>query len=211
MVKKQLHILQVGNVLVSPDIFTENFCCDLAQCKGQCCVEGDAGAPITMEEEIEIDDCVDEVWNDLSASAQSVIDLHGVAYVDKEGDLVTSIVNGRDCVFTFYDDLTDNDSGNVIHNCCLCALERACRNGRTKFMKPISCALYPIRVKDFGNDLVGINYNRWSVCKAAVEKGNRLGIPVYKFLAAPLTTRFGKEWYDELCSIADELKEQGYL
>lgn len=211
MVEKQLHILQVGNVLVSPDIFTENFCCDLSKCKGQCCVEGDAGAPITMDEEMEIEGCVDTVWNDLSASAQSVIDRQGVAYVDQEGELVTSIVGGRDCVFTCYDDLTDNDTGEVIHDCCLCALERACRGGKTKFMKPISCALYPIREKNFGNDVYGINYNKWNICKAAVEKGNRIGLPVYKFLAGPLTARFGKEWYDELCSIADELKKQGYL
>lgn len=208
---KALHILQVGNVLVSPDVFTEMFCCDLDKCKGQCCVEGDAGAPVTLDETMAIEDSLDEVWNDLSASAQSVIDRQGVAYTDQEGDLVTSIVGGRDCVFTCYEDLTDATDGHVISNCCLCALERACRQGRTKFMKPISCALYPIRVKDFGNNLYGINYNRWSVCKDAVVKGNELGIRVYEFLRDPLVRRFGQPWYDELCSVAEELKAQGYL
>lgn len=208
---RTLHILQVGNVLVSPDVFTEMFCCDLDKCKGQCCVEGDAGAPVTLDETMAIEDSLDEVWSDLSASAQSVIDKQGVAYTDVEGDLVTSIVGGRDCVFTCYEDLTDSTDGHVISNCCLCALERACRQGRTKFMKPISCALYPIRVKDFGNNLYGINYNRWSVCKDAVAKGNKLGIRVYEFLRDPLVRRFGQPWYDELCSVAEELKAQGYL
>lgn len=207
---KPLHILQVGNVLVSPDIFTERFCCDLSQCKGQCCVEGDAGAPVTLDEVMAIEDSLDTVWGDLSASAQSVIDRQGVAYTDVEGDLVTSIVGGRDCVFTCYDDITDSD-GNEIHDCCLCALECAFRKGRTRFVKPISCALYPIRVKDFGNDLFGINYNRWSVCRAAIKKGEELNLPLYKFLKEPLIRRFGKEWYSELCEVASQLATQGYI
>ena len=114
--KKMIPILQVGNVLVSPDIITEKFCCDLDACKGICCVEGDAGAPVSMEEIAAIEDVVDTVWGDLSASAQSVIDKQGIAYTDRDGDLVTSIVHGKDCVFTFYD-----------KECCLCALERSYR------------------------------------------------------------------------------------
>ncbi len=195
-----LHIMQIGDVLVSPDVFTEKFCCDLEQCKGQCCVEGDAGAPVTLDETMAIEDSLDEVWNDLSASAQSVIDKQGVAYTDVEGDLVTSIVGGRDCVFTCYE-----------NGCCLCALERAYRSGRTKFVKPISCALYPIRVKDFGNGTCGINYNKWSVCRTAVSKGRELDLPLYKFLKDPLTRRFGSAWYSELCSVAGELAKQGYI
>lgn len=197
---QSLHIMQIGDVLVSPDVFTEKFCCDLDQCKGQCCVEGDAGAPVTLDETMAIEDSLDAVWGDLSASAQSVIDKQGVAYTDVEGDLVTSIVGGRDCVFTCYE-----------NGCCLCALERAYREGRTRFVKPISCALYPIRVKDFGNGTVGINYNKWSVCRTAVAKGRELDLPLYKFLEGPLTRRFGREWYAELCSVADQLAEQGYI
>lgn len=200
MDNKELHILQVGQVLVSPDVFTEKFCCDLDKCKGQCCVEGDAGAPVTLDEIGGIEDSLDTVWNDLSASAQAVIDRQGVAYTDRDGDLVTSIVGGRDCVFTCYE-----------QGCCLCALERAYREGKTSFVKPISCALYPIRVKDFGHGLYGINYHKWDVCRCAVEKGKELNLPVYKFLEGPLTRRFGKEWYKELCSVADELKKQGFL
>ena len=191
-----LHIIQVGNVLVSPDIFTEKFCCDLDKCKGQCCVEGDAGAPVTLDEIGGIEDSLDTVWTDMSASAQAIVDKQGVAYVDQEGDLMTSIVNGKDYVFTCYE-----------NGCCLCALERAYRAKKTDFVKPISCALYPIRVKAFNNDTFGINYNRWDVCKDAVIKGKELNLPVYKFLEGPLTRRFGVEWYKELCEVAEQLEK----
>lgn len=200
-----LHIVQVGDVLVSPDIFTERFCCDLDACKGRCCIEGDAGAPVTLDEIGELESCLDVVWPSLSASAQSVIDKQGVAYADVEGDLVTSIVNGKDCVFTCYEDLEDAGSGHVIPHCCLCATERAYREGKTHWCKPISCALYPIREKHFSNGLTGINYHRWDICKAAVAKGKALDLPLYVFLKDPLVRRFGQEWYDELCAVAEQL------
>ena len=189
-------ILEVGGVLISSEILTEYFCCDYAKCKGICCVEGDAGAPVTLDEVAAIEDALDTVWPDLSASAQSVIDRQGVAYADRDGDLVTSIVNGRDCVFTCY----DGDS-------CLCALERAYRAGKTAFCKPVSCALYPIREKNFGNGLIGLNYHRWAVCKDAVAKGKVLQMPVYRFLKEPLIRRFGQQWYDELCEVAAMLQQ----
>jgi len=205
MVKQLPPILQVGDVLLSSEILTEKFCCDLSACKGECCIEGDAGAPVTMEEIGEIEDCLDEVWGDLSASAQAVIDKQGVAYTDQEGDLVTSIVRGKDCVFTFYDDLEG------IENCCLCALEKAYRTGRTRFCKPVSCALYPIREKKLGEGLVGLNYNRWTVCKMAIAKGEQENLPLYKFLRDPLIRRFGEAWYQELLDTVSELSRQGYL
>lgn len=205
MVKQLPPILQVGDVLLSSEILTEKFCCDLSACKGECCIEGDAGAPVTMEEIGEIEDCLDEVWGDLSASAQAVIDKQGVAYTDQEGDLVTSIVRGKDCVFTFYDDLEG------IENCCLCALEKAYRTGRTRFCKPVSCALYPIREKKLGEGLVGLNYNRWTVCKMAIAKGEQENLPLYKFLRDPLIRRFGEAWYQELLNTVSELSRQGYL
>lgn len=187
-------ILEVGGILISSDILTERFCCDYEKCRGICCVEGDAGAPITLDEIADIEDSLDAVWPNLSASAQSVIDQQGVAYADRDGDMVTSIVRGRDCVFTCYNG--DN---------CLCALEKVYREGRTQFCKPISCALYPIREKSFGNGLIGLNYHRWEVCKEAVEKGKALDLPVYRFLREPLIRRFGQEWYNELCAVADQL------
>lgn len=188
-------IIQVGNVLLSSDIFTEHFCCDYERCKGVCCIEGNAGAPVTLDEIGEIEECLDTIWEDLSAQAQSVIDKQGVAYTDQEGDLVTSIVGGKDCVFTCY----EGES-------CLCALEKACRKGKTNFMKPLSCSLYPIREKELSNGMVALNYHRWDICKDAVVKGKELGIPVWKFLKEPLIRRFGKEWYDELEQIAEALK-----
>lgn len=191
-------ILEIGDVLVSSDIFTECFCCDLDACHGECCVEGDAGAPVTLDETAEIEDSLDTVWNDLTANAQAVIDKQGVAYCDREGDLVTSIVGGKDCVFTCHDG-----------GCCFCALEKAHRAGRIPFVKPISCALYPIREKRLSDGHIGLNYHRWNVCAPAVKKGRELKLPIYKFLEAPLTRRFGKEWYNELVAVADELQRQG--
>ena len=196
-----LPILQVGDVILSPDILTECFCCDLDACGGACCIEGDAGAPLRMEEVGELENVLDEVWPELSAEAQSVIDRQGVAYTDEEGDLVTSIVRGKDCVFTFYSP----------DGCCYCATEKAFREGRTSWCKPISCYLYPIREKRFSNGLVGLNYHRWNVCHAAVKKGRELGLPVYKFLKDPLIARFGAEWYAELEQMADELRRDGLI
>ncbi|MDO4158823.1 MAG: DUF3109 family protein [Prevotellaceae bacterium] len=195
-----LPIIQVGDALVSSDIFTERFCCDLDACKGICCVEGDAGAPVTLDEIGGIEDALETVWNGISANAQSVIDRQGVAYTDRDGDLVTSIVNGKDCVFTCHED-----------GCCLCLLEKAYRSGKTSFCKPISCALYPIREKVFSNGTIALNYHRWDVCKDAVKKGKELDLPVYKFLKAPLVRRFGEEWYNELELIANELLKAGYI
>lgn len=196
-----LPILQVGDVILSPDILTECFCCDLDACGGACCIEGDAGAPLRMEEVGELENVLDEVWPELSAEAQSVIDRQGVAYTDEEGDLVTSIVRGKDCVFTCYSP----------DGCCYCATEKAFREGRTAWCKPISCYLYPIREKRFSNGLVGLNYHRWNVCHAAVKKGRELGLPVYKFLKDPLIARFGAEWYAELEQMADELRRDGLI
>ena len=190
-------ILDIGGVLISSDILTEFFCCDYEKCKGICCVEGDAGAPVTLDEVAAIENVLDEVWPELSASAQSVIDRQGVAYADKDGDLVTSIVRRKDCVFTCY----DNDN-------CLCALEKVAKQkaaANSQFVKPISCALYPIREKRFADGLVGLNYHRWDVCRDAREKGRQLGMPVYQFLKEPLIRRFGEAWYQELCEVADQL------
>ena len=208
-------IIEIKDTLVSMDIITEEFCCDLEACKGKCCIIGDAGAPVSMDEVMELENVLDEVWDDLSASAQAVIDKQGVVYTDQEGDLVTNIVNGKDCVFTYYDDLTlslpDANGGErqcTIPNCCLCATEKAFRAGRTSWCKPISCALYPIRVKELKNGLTALNYHQWDICADGRRKGRELHMPVYKFLREPLIRRFGQEWYDELCLVAEEVKKQ---
>lgn len=207
-------ILQIGQVLISSDILTEEFCCDLSVCRGACCVEGDAGAPVTLEEIALLEESLDAVWPELSASAQAVIDRQGVAYTDRDGDLVTSIVGGKDCVFTCYGDLMID--GQTVSQCCLCALEKACREHSSHhspltshpFVKPISCALYPIREKTFSDGTVGLNYHRWAICQCGREKGRQLHLSLYRFLKEPLTRRFGEEWYAELCAVAETLKAE---
>lgn len=197
-------IFEIGGVLIFSDILTECFCCDYEKCKGICCVEGDAGAPVKMEEVASLEEALDTVWPELPASSQSVIDRQGVVYTDKEGDLVTSIVRGRECVFA------KEENG-----CWLCMLEKAARQKaaansqcsmlNAQFIKPISCALYPIREKTFNNGLVGLNYNRWEVCRDAVLKGKAMDVRVYQFLKEPLIRRFGEAWYEELCAVANQL------
>lgn len=197
---QHLPIIQIDNVLIPLDIITERFCCDLDACKGICCVEGDAGAPVTLDEISGIEDSLDVVWSGLSASAQAVIDRQGVAYTDVDGELVTSIVGGKDCVFTCYD-----------NGCCLCALEKAYRSGKAGFCKPISCALYPIREKTLRSGDIALHYHRWAVCADARRKGQELNLPVYKFLQGPLTRRFGEDWYAALETAVEELRSQGMI
>lgn len=193
--RREIFILQVGKVLLSTEIVTEYFCCDLSACHGQCCVDGDSGAPLTLDEAAELERLLPTIEDSLSAEARKVIADQGVAYVDVEGDLVTSIVNGQDCVFTCYE-----------AGCCLCAAERAYREQLTDWCKPISCALYPIREKRLSNGYVGLNYHRWSVCDPARRKGQELRLPLYRFLKAPLTRRFGGAWYKELEATVDALQ-----
>ena len=193
--RREIPILQVGKVLLSTEIVTEYFCCDLSACHGQCCVDGESGAPLTLDEAAELERLLPTIEDSLSAEARKVIADQGVAYVDVEGDLVTSIVNGQDCVFTCYED-----------GCCLCAAERAYREQLTDWCKPISCALYPIREKRLSNGYVGLNYHRWSVCDPACRKGQELRLPLYRFLKVPLTRRFGGAWYKELEATVDALQ-----
>ena len=198
MKEKCIPVIQIDDTLVSVDCLSEKFCCDLEACKGACCVEGDAGAPVELDEVAGIEEALPEVWPMLSASAQAVIDRQGVAYTDEEGDLVTSIVNGKDCVFTCYD-----EAGH-----CYCALEKAYREGRTAFFKPLSCHLYPIRVVRFSNGAYGLNYHRWHICSPAVKCGRRAGVPVYKALREPIIRRFGEEFYKALECAEDLLRQQ---
>lgn len=200
MERNEIPMIQIDDTIISIDCLKEKFCCDLEACQGACCIEGDAGAPVELDEVAEIENALPAVWPMLSASAQAVIDKQGVVYTDEEGDLVTSIVNGRDCVFTCYDE----------KGCCYCALEKAYREGKTSFYKPVSCHLYPIRLDKIG-DCVALNYNRWNICKMAVLKGLQLNLPVYRFLKEPLIRRFGEAWYKELEAAVEELKAQGYL
>lgn len=123
-------MLQIQDTLVSLDVAERFFCCDLDACHGACCIEGDAGAPITDDEQLKIQEVLPEVWDELLPRAREEVEKNGVAYIDEEGDLVTTILDGKNCAFTCY------APGGV----CLCALERAYREGRTKWKKPASCS-----------------------------------------------------------------------
>lgn len=185
-------MLQIGNTLVSLDLAERFFCCDLDKCLGQCCIEGDAGAPITTEEYKKLEEITPSLMPELLPAAIKVIEEDGVGYTDEEGDLVTSIIDGKNCVYTCY------ASGGK----CLCAIERAFRQGKCDFRKPISCYLYPLRLTDYPT-FTAINYHRWKICRSAEINGKELGIRLYQFMKEPLIERFGKDWYDELAEACD--------
>ncbi len=180
-------MFQIQNTLVSLDLAEEFFCCDLSKCLGACCIEGDAGAPVTPDEVEKIKESLPAIEADMLPRAVEEVRRNGVAYTDEEGDLVTTLLDGRNCAFTCY------GPGGV----CLCALEKARREGRTSWLKPASCALYPLRLTEYPS-FTAVNYHRWSICRDAVANGRRLGIRLYQFLEQPLTERFGAEWYAEL-------------
>lgn len=178
------------NTLVTLDVVERFFCCDIDTCLGQCCIDGDAGAPLTIEEEAEIKEILPNIWDDLLPRAQQEIEQNGISYHDPEGELVTQILDNRNCVFSCY-----APGGK-----CICAIEKAYREGRVDFMKPISCALYPLRLKTLSNGSVAVNYHRWKICKSAEVLGRSKKIRVYQFLKEPLIRRFGQAWYDELAA-----------
>lgn len=190
-------MIQIQHTLLSDEIFEEQFICDLCKCKGQCCVDGESGAPITRDEFQQINEILPEIWNDLSPKAQEVINEQGIAYTDYDGELVTSLVNGNECVFTFFD----------ADGVCKCTIDNAYREGRISVSKPISCHLYPIRLTEY-SDFTAVNYHRWSICKPAVKLGRKEGVPLFRFLKEPLIRKFGEEWYDEVCEAARLLKKE---
>ena len=187
-------MLQIEDTLVSLDVIEESFLCDVNLCKGICCVEGDSGAPVEKNEISDLKEVLPKVWEDLSSKAREVINQQGPVYVDIDGETVTSIVNGKDCVFTCYDE----------NNICKCAIEKAYQEGRTDFCKPISCRLYPIRVRKY-SDFTAVNYHPWSICKSARISGKEKDVKMYQFLREPLIFRFGEEWYRQLEFAAREL------
>lgn len=180
-------MLQIKDALVSLDVVEKFFLCDLDKCLGECCIEGDAGAPITEDEYNKIKEILPEIWNDLLPKAQQEIKDSGVGYIDEEGDLVTSIVDGKNCVFTCYGE----------NGMCQCAIEKAFHAGKIDFYKPLSCHLYPIRLKEYPT-FTAVNYHRWKVCKAAEVLGRKEKVRIYQFLKEPLIRRFGEDWYAEL-------------
>ena len=190
-------MLQIQDTLVTLDLVERFFCCDLDSCKGQCCLDGDAGAPLADGEADIIRGILPEIWNDLLPAAQREIEENGVSYIDAEGDEVTSLVEGCNCVFA-----TIGENGDW-----LCAIEKAYREGRVDFYKPVSCHLYPVRLKTY-DTFTAVNYHRWKICRCAEVLGRSRGIRVYQFLETPLRRRFGDQWYEELRLTCEEYLRQ---
>ena len=180
-------MLIVQNAIVSEDVVDRCFCCDLAQSKGCCCVEGDFGAPL-LEEEIPIlEQILSQVRPYMTEEGRRVVDNEGVSSLDNAADPCTPLVDNRECAYVAW-----GSDGTAY-----CAIEQAYRNGCIAFPKPVSCHLYPIRVDDFG-EFTAVNYHEWDVCSCARIKGKETGIPLYRYLEQPLIRRFGQSWYDEL-------------
>lgn len=191
-------MLQIGNTLVSLDLVERYFVCDLESCLGACCIEGDEGAPVTEEESGRILRVIEDVEDMMTPGGVREIKENGVDYLDREGERVTALVNGCECAFTCREP----------NGLCLCALEKARRAGIiTEDVKPISCKLYPVRVRDY-DGFTAVNLHRWKICRAAEKKGKQLGIRAYQFLKEPLISKFGEEWYAELETTAEEYLRQ---
>ena len=180
-------MLIVGNVLVSEELIDKCFCCDLEQCKGICCVEGDSGAPVAPDEVAELEEYFPAFKKYMTEEGVAVVK-DGGTFVFNGGDSFdTPLMASNDaCAFAFFED-----------GIAKCAIEKCFLNREIPFRKPISCYLYPIRISKVG-DYEALNYDHWSICKTAVEYGNRLKLPVYRFLKEPLIPKYGKEWFEEL-------------
>jgi len=181
-------VIEHRGTLISEDLFEKRFVCDLNACKGACCVEGASGAPLEVEEETLLRELWPKIKPYIPEKGQRAIDEHGVSEVDEDGDLVTTLVEGRgECAFTVFDD----------KGIALCGVEKAWKDGAIPFRKPISCHLYPIRIAKLKFH-EGLNYHRWPICKPACTCGAKLDVPVYRFLKDALTRKYGAEWYSEL-------------
>ena len=187
----------IKDTLVSRDLIERYFMCQLQACKGECCIDGDAGAPLREEERRAIDEHLEEILPLLTPGGRKAIEDEGSGYYDSEGDLVTQLIEGKNCAFSIY-----NEDG-----ICLCALEKGYREGKVPNLKPASCFLYPVRLKKIG-PMTALNLHRWKICRCAEKLGEKEGVRAYQFLKEPLIREFGEEWYEELCQTAEEWLRQ---
>ncbi len=176
----------VDDILVSDEIKEVYFACDLTACKGDCCVAGDAGAPLDEEEISMIEDDIDEIIPYMTEEGKRIIKNVGVFEYDEDGTYVTPLVNDAECAFVYWKD-----------NISYCAIEKAFLEKKIIFQKPISCHLYPVRLSKVGES-IAVNYHQWEVCKPAIINGKKAGLPLYSYLKQPLTRRFGADWYEKL-------------
>ena len=187
-------MIQVQNKIISMDIFEKHFVCDLNACKGACCVEGDSGAPLLKEEEKILEDIYEKVKPYMRKEGIREVENQGLGVYDADGDLTTPLVKKKECAFVVKE--------NGIN---LCSIEKAYSDGKIDFKKPISCHLFPIRIKEY-RDFDAINYEDIKICQPACECGSKLEVPVYTFLKEPLIRKYGENWYKELLEAANLLK-----
>lgn len=179
-------MLVVDHTVLSEDLFTQMFCCDLSQCGGACCVEGDAGAPLEEEEVGLLEDLLPKILPYMTEEGRSVVKKNDVFDYDAEGSLVTPLVNDRECAFLYYEG-----------TCAYCAIEKAFLEHKIRFRKPISCHLYPIRISKRGFYDV-LEYHRWDICECARMCGSARHSDIFTYLKEPLIRKYGKRWYDKV-------------
>lgn len=185
-------MIAIDNVLLSDDVVEAQFACDLNACKGGCCVDGDCGAPLTEEETKKIAEVYPIVKPYLSAEYIAEIEKQGTHTMDDEFGYVTPTVNGGICTYAYTDEL------GIVK----CAIEKAWKEGKIDFQKPISCHLYPIRIKDMG-EYEAVNYEpRKKLCRPACKLGKQLRVPVYQFLKGSIIRKYGEEFYEALDAVA---------
>ncbi|WP_320110760.1 DUF3109 family protein [Draconibacterium orientale] len=185
-------MIEIGRAIVSRDVFEKHFLCDILKCKGACCIEGDSGAPLTDEEAILIEKDYHTFEDLLPEKHKREVEKQGFSVIDSDGDLVTPLVDDRQCVYSYY-----NKQGIL-----KCAIEKAYFEGKTKFRKPISCHLFPIRITEYKR-FDAVNYQELDICKPGRKCGSAEKLPLYKFLKEPLIAKYGAEWYKELEIAAD--------
>ena len=184
-------MIEIDNTIVSLDVIEKQFCCNVSLCKGACCVEGDSGAPLENDEVLAIEDAIESISKFLSNKAKELIITDGVAMIDSDGDLVTPLNDNRECVFTVFN-----------KGVAECAIEKSWENKECSLQKPVSCHLYPIRLKQY-DKFTAVNYHPWDICKPALNFGKKEGLFLYKFAKPALIRKFGTEWYDQLCLAAE--------
>jgi hypothetical protein len=192
-------MLRINDTIFSLDILEFFFNCNLQQCLGNCCRYGDSGAPLTSEEVKILEEIRQVVMPYLREAGKSAIIEKGASVIDFEGDNVTPLIGNEECAYAI-----------IVGNIFMCGIERAWSEGKISFRKPLSCHLFPVRMKKY-SDFVAVNYEEWSVCIAARERGRKEGMYVYQFLKDPLIRALGEDVYDQICIAAEELHKNNSL
>lgn len=191
-------MISVGKALVSDDLLSEQFVCDLQKCKGACCVEGDAGAPLEAAEVEILKKEYPNFKSYLRPEGIKAVEEQGTHVIDPlDGEPVTPLVNSAECAYVVFD-----EKGTT-----LCGIEKAWRDGKTSFRKPVSCHLYPIRIQSY-KSFDAVNYHQWHICAPACDLGKELKVPVYRFAKEALIRKYGDVWFAELEQLANHLNER---